>query len=171
LLLSVNLAARQIRDPGIVADIADVLAETGWPAAACRSSSPRATPWTARRRCRPLRAIADMGVRIAIDDFGTGYSNLAYLRRLPVQTLKLAAPFVSGPDGDAVDVEISGLLIRLAHSLGMTVVAEAIETAEQVDQLRELGCDVGRATTSPLPCPRSRSRSGSTASLHDHAGG
>jgi EAL domain-containing protein (putative c-di-GMP-specific phosphodiesterase class I) len=109
-----------------------------------------------------LRAIADMGVRIAIDDFGTGYSNLAYLRRLPVQTLKLAAPVVSGPDGDAVDVEISGLLIRLAHSLGMTVVAEAIETAEQCGQLRELGCDTGQGYffSPPLPADEVAARLG-----------
>jgi EAL domain-containing protein (putative c-di-GMP-specific phosphodiesterase class I) len=100
-----------------------------------------------------LRAIADMGVLIAIDDFGTGYSNLAYLRHLPVQTLKLAAPFVSGPGGDAIDAEISGLLIRLAHTLGMTVVAEAIETAEHYEQLKALGCDTGQGYYFAPPLP------------------
>jgi diguanylate cyclase (GGDEF)-like protein/PAS domain S-box-containing protein len=153
LLLSVNLAARQIREPGIVADIADVLAETGWPAAGLQVELTESDAMDGSTSLSTLGAIADMGVRIAIDDFGTGYSNLAYLRRLPVQTLKLAAPFVSGPDGDAVDVEISGLLIRLAHSLGMTVVAEAIETAEQVDQLRELGCDIGQGYYFSPPLP------------------
>jgi diguanylate cyclase (GGDEF)-like protein/PAS domain S-box-containing protein len=144
LLLSVNLAARQIREPGIVADIADVLAETGWPAASLQVELTESDAMDGSTSLSTLRAIADMGVRIAIDDFGTGYSNLAYLRRLPVQTLKLAAPFVSGPDGDDVDVEIAAALIRLGHSLGMTVVAEAIETAEQRAQLRDLGCDIGQ---------------------------
>jgi diguanylate cyclase (GGDEF)-like protein/PAS domain S-box-containing protein len=153
LLLSVNLAARQIREPGIVADIADVLAETGWPAAGLQVELTESDAMDGSTSLSTLGAIADMGVRIAIDDFGTGYSNLAYLRHLPVQTLKLAAPFVSGPHGDAVDVEISGLLIRLAHSLGMTVVAEAIETAEQVDQLRELGCDIGQGYYFSPPLP------------------
>jgi EAL domain-containing protein (putative c-di-GMP-specific phosphodiesterase class I) len=149
----VNLAARQIREPGIVADIADVLAETGWPAAGLQVELTESDAMDGSTSLSTLGAIADMGVRIAIDDFGTGYSNLAYLRHLPVQTLKLAAPFVSGPHGDAVDVEISGLLIRLAHSLGMTVVAEAIETAEQVDQLRELGCDIGQGYYFSPPLP------------------
>ena len=95
-----------------------------------------------------------MGVRIAIDDFGTGYSNLAYLRRLPVQTLKLAAPVRERPATATPSTSrSSGLLIRLAHSLGMTVVAEAIETAEQFDQLRELGCDIGQGYYFSPPLP------------------
>jgi diguanylate cyclase (GGDEF)-like protein/PAS domain S-box-containing protein len=153
LLLSVNLAARQIREPGIVADIADVLAETGWAAANLQVELTESDAMDGSTSLSTLRAIADMGVRIAIDDFGTGYSNLAYLRRLPVQTLKLAAPFVSGPDGDDVDVEIAAALIRLGHSLGMTVVAEAIETAEQCAQLRDLGCDIGQGYYFSPPLP------------------
>ncbi len=153
LLLSVNLAARQIREPGIVADIAAVLADTGWPAARLQIELTESDAMDGSTSLSTLRAIADMGVRIAIDDFGTGYSNLAYLRRLPVQTLKLAAPFVSGPDGDAVDVEIAAALIRLAHLLGMTVVAEAIETAEQCAQLRDLGCDIGQGYFFSPPLP------------------
>jgi diguanylate cyclase (GGDEF)-like protein/PAS domain S-box-containing protein len=171
LLLSVNLAARQIRDPAIVADIADVLAETGWPAAGLQVELTESDAMDGSTSLSTLGAIADMGVRIAIDDFGTGYSNLAYLRRLPVQTLKLAAPFVSGPDGDAVDVEISGLLIRLAHSLGMTVVAEAIETAEQVDQLRELGCDIGQGYYFSPPLSVDAVAARLTSGLHDRADG
>ncbi len=153
LLLSVNLAARQIREPGIVAEIAAVLADTGWPASGLQVELTESDAMDGSTSLSTLRAIADMGVRIAIDDFGTGYSNLAYLRRLPVQTLKLAAPFVSGPDGDAVDVEIAATLIRLAHSLGMTVVAEAIETAEQCAQLHDLGCDIGQGYFFSPPLP------------------
>ena len=148
-----NLAARQIREPGIVAEIAAVLADTGWPASGLQVELTESDAMDGSTSLSTLRAIADMGVRIAIDDFGTGYSNLAYLRRLPVQTLKLAAPFVSGPDGDAVDVEIAATLIRLAHSLGMTVVAEAIETAEQCAQLHDLGCDIGQGYFFSPPLP------------------
>jgi diguanylate cyclase (GGDEF)-like protein len=144
LLLSVNLAARQVREPGIVDDIAAVLADTGWPAGDLQVELTESDAMGGGASAETLRAIADMGVLIAIDDFGTGYSNLAYLRHLPVQTLKLAAPFVSGPGGGAIDAEISGLLIRLAHTLGMTVVAEAIETAEHYEQLKALGCDTGQ---------------------------
>jgi diguanylate cyclase (GGDEF)-like protein/PAS domain S-box-containing protein len=171
LLLSVNLAARQIREPGIVTDIADVLAETGWPAASLQVELTESDAMDGSTSLSTLRAIADMGVRIAIDDFGTGYSNLAYLRRLPVQTLKLAAPFVSGPDGDDVDVEIAAALIRLGHSLGMTVVAEAIETAEQCAQLRELGCDVGQGYYFSLPLSAEAVTERMTAALRDHPGG
>ena len=88
-----------------------------------------------------------MGVQIAIDDFGTGYSNLAYLRHLPVHVLKLAGRFVTGSHEvgtDEVDVEVSMLLIRLAHVLSLSVTAESVETAAQVTLLRELGCDIGQ---------------------------
>ena len=130
-----------------------MLAETGWPAASLQVELTESDAMDGATSLSTLRAIAAMGVRIAIDDFGTGYSNLAYLRRLPVQTLKLAAPFVSGPNGDDVDVEIAAALIRLGHSLGMTVVAEAIEKAEQCAQLRDLGCDIGQGYYFSPPLP------------------
>ncbi len=111
-----------------------------------------------------LHALAAMGVRIAIDDFGTGYSNLAYLRTLPVHGLKLAGPFVTGGlpalDGDRsaitcgdildsdssdeVDLEVLALLIELAHTLGLSVTAEVVETSVQMERLRKLGCDTGQ---------------------------
>ena len=97
-----------------------------------------------------LRSLAAMGVRIAIDDFGTGYSNLAYLRHLPVHGLKLAGPFVTGVGGHGagpthdVDREVVGLLIRMAHALGLTVTAESVETAAQYAHLLRLGCATGQ---------------------------
>jgi EAL domain-containing protein (putative c-di-GMP-specific phosphodiesterase class I) len=97
-----------------------------------------------------LRDLSDIGVRIAIDDFGTGYSNLAYLRRLPVHTLKLAGPFITrGTTGDLdetddVDLEIVATLVRLAHILGLSVTVESIETGAQLTRLRRLGCDTGQ---------------------------
>ena len=95
-----------------------------------------------------LNALADLGVRIAIDDFGTGYSNLAYLRRLPVGELKLAASFIDQlhPDGGdpSVDARIVSSILELAHGLGISVTAEGVETADQANALRELGCDTAQ---------------------------
>jgi diguanylate cyclase (GGDEF)-like protein/PAS domain S-box-containing protein len=154
LFVSVNLAARQVREPGIVDDVAQILAETGWPAHGLQlelteSDLMGTTPET----LDALQALADMGVRIAIDDFGTGYSNLAYLRSLPVHALKLAGTFVNGrakPDAgegdsaDEVDLEVLALLIELAHTLGLSVTAEVVETGVQLERLRKLGCDTGQ---------------------------
>jgi EAL domain-containing protein (putative c-di-GMP-specific phosphodiesterase class I) len=96
-----------------------------------------------------------MGVRLAIDDFGTGYSNLAYLRRLPLDELKLDGSFLRGlrsdDAADPVDVQLVGSIVALAHLLGLTVTAEGVETQAQVTILRELNCDAGQGTY--LGCP------------------
>ncbi|HYH30384.1 MAG TPA: bifunctional diguanylate cyclase/phosphodiesterase, partial [Pseudonocardia sp.] len=154
LFVSVNLAARQVREPGIVEDVARILAETGWPAHGLQLELTESDLMgTTGEPLDALHALAAMGVRIAIDDFGTGYSNLAYLRSLPVHALKLAGPFVHGgarpdaPDGDTadeVDLEVLALLIELAHTLGLSVTAEVVETAAQLERLRKLGCDTGQ---------------------------
>jgi diguanylate cyclase (GGDEF)-like protein/PAS domain S-box-containing protein len=154
LFISVNLAARQVREPGIVEDVARILEETGWPAHALQLELTESDLMgTTGEPLQALRALADMGIRIAIDDFGTGYSNLAYLRALPVHALKLAGPFVNGggkhaADGgdgtDEVDVEVLALLIDLAHTLGLSVTAEVVETPIQLERLRKLGCDTGQ---------------------------
>ncbi|MGI9001537.1 MAG: putative bifunctional diguanylate cyclase/phosphodiesterase [Pseudonocardia sp.] len=151
LLLSVNIAARQVRHPGIVEDVARILEETGWPAHALQleltETDMMGTTGTPLAALRELKA---MGIQIAIDDFGTGYSNLAYLRDLPVHVLKLAGPFTTGRspghDGgvDEVDVEVLALLIRLAHTMGLSVTAEFVETAAHFERLRRLGCDIGQ---------------------------
>jgi diguanylate cyclase (GGDEF)-like protein/PAS domain S-box-containing protein len=144
-LLSVNLAARQVREPGIVEDIAGILDSTGWPAESLQLELTESDVMgSTGDALDTLHALARMGIRIAIDDFGTGYSNLAYLRRLPVNALKLARPFVTGRGSDTVDVEVSAVLIKLAHILGLTVTAESVETAAQLEQLRKLGCDTGQ---------------------------
>jgi diguanylate cyclase (GGDEF)-like protein len=146
LIMSVNLAARQVDDPGIVDAVTRALKQNDLPPQLLQlelTESEVMGPTTGARAT--LEALAGLGVRLAIDDFGTGYSNLAYLRSLPVHGLKLAGPFVTGagPDG-TVDVEITSTLVGLAHALGLTVTAESVETAEQAAQLRELGCDLGQ---------------------------
>ena len=148
LFVSVNVAARQVREPGMVHDVAAILAETDWPARALQMELTESDLMgTTGEPLQALHELAELGVQIAIDDFGTGYSNLAYLRHLPVHALKLAGRFVTGSNetgADEVDAEVSMLLIRLAHVLSLAVTAESVETAAQVQQLRELGCDVGQ---------------------------
>jgi len=148
LLTSVNLAARQVRDPGIVHDVKDILADTGWPAEFLQLElTESALMGRHADSITALHALADMGVKIAIDDFGTGYSNLAYLTDLPLHTLKLAGTFLTRgnrheqPGGD---LDIVAALVHLAHILGLSVTAEAVETAAHAEHLRELGCDTGQ---------------------------
>ncbi len=148
LFVSVNVAARQVREPGMVEDVMAILDATGWPASALQMELTESALMGSSGEClQTLQELAELGVQIAIDDFGTGYSNLAYLRHLPVHALKLAGRFVTGGQQlgtEDVDAEVSTLLIRLAHVLGLSVTAESVETPAQVAQLRELGCDVGQ---------------------------
>src|SRR5690606_36628179 len=111
-----------------------------------------------------LRDLAAIGVRIAIDDFGTGYSNLAYLRKLPSHARKLAGPFLTAPfctggaqedDCDETDLEVLEMLIELAHTLGLSVTAEVVETVAQLERLRKLGCDTGQGWYFAPPVPPS----------------
>ena len=100
---------------------------------------------------RTLRRLRDMGVRLVLDDFGTGYSSLTYLRRLPLDTIKIDRTFVAGLDGEA-DRSIVEAVIALAHGLRISVVAEGIETEAQFEALRAMGCERARATCSPGRC-------------------
>ena len=92
---------------------------------------------------RTLSRLRDMGVRLVLDDFGTGYSSLSYLKHLPLDTIKIDRTFVAGLDG-AADLSIVEAVIALAHGLGISVVAEGIETEAQFEVLRAMGCDIGQ---------------------------
>jgi predicted signal transduction protein with EAL and GGDEF domain len=156
LVTSVNLAVRQVHDPGIVGEVSAILEQTGLdPDSLQLELTESAVMGTAGRPLETLHALARLGVRIAIDDFGTGYSNLAYLRNLPVHSLKLAGSFVAGlrpPDSpDPVDKEIVATLIKLAHTLHLTVTAEGVETPQQAARLRALGCDTAQGWHYAMP--------------------
>ncbi|MFD0582339.1 putative bifunctional diguanylate cyclase/phosphodiesterase [Dactylosporangium darangshiense] len=148
-IMSVNLAVRQMRDRTIVRDVRAILDQTGLPPAGLQLElTESAVMGTGGDPIEALKALAELGPRIAIDDFGTGYSNFAYLRHLPVHSLKLAGSFVAGlrpPERpDPVDQEIVAAVIGLAHTLKLSVTAEGVETAEQAARLQELGCDTAQ---------------------------
>ena len=88
-----------------------------------------------------LQALSQLGVQLSIDDFGTGYSSLAYLKRLPVNELKIDKSFVMAMERDASDAKIVRSTVDLAHGLGLTVVAEGVENGAILDHLAALGCD------------------------------
>ncbi|MCK8676590.1 MULTISPECIES: EAL domain-containing protein [Streptomyces] len=149
LFMSVNVAVRQVWDSDLVADVAEILEETGLPPRLLQLELTESDVMgSAGRPLQALQALSDMGVRIAIDDFGTGYSNLAYLSRLPVSGLKLDGSFVRGFQDEEhpnrADEVIVETLVGLAHRLGLTVTAECVETAGQAARLRRIGCDTGQ---------------------------
>ncbi len=166
IFVSVNVAVRQVWDSDLVADVAEILAETGLaPQLLQLELTESAVMGSAGRPLQALQALSDMGVRIAIDDFGTGYSNLAYLSRLPVSTLKLDGSFVRGfqYEGDKkaiapnpADEVIVEAMIQLAHRLGLTVTAECVETSAQATRLRRIGCDTGQGWLYSRPVPPDR---------------
>jgi diguanylate cyclase (GGDEF)-like protein/PAS domain S-box-containing protein len=157
LSVSVNMTVSQAHEPTLPAEVASVLARTGMdPGLLILELTESAIMDTTGAPLQALAGLAERGIRIAIDDFGTGYSNLAYLRRLPVHTLKLAGPFVDGlreDSGESVDERIVETIVALAHAIGISVTAEAVETAPQADRLRALGCDTGQGWLFARPQP------------------
>jgi diguanylate cyclase (GGDEF)-like protein/PAS domain S-box-containing protein len=147
--VSVNVAVRQVWDSDLVRDVASVLEATGLPPGLLQLElTESAVMGSTGQPLQALHALHEMGVRIAIDDFGTGYSNLAYLSRLPVTALKLDGSFVRGfrsrEHPNPADETIVEALVELAHRLGLTVTAECVESAEQAERLRRIGCDTGQ---------------------------
>ena len=102
-----------------------------------------------------LAALRDMGLKIALDDFGTGYSSLNYLKRFRINTLKIDQSFIHDITRNTEGAAIASVIITLGHSLGLTVIAEGVESREQLDILREAGCDEiqGYYYSKPLPAP------------------
>ena len=140
--MAVNLSAIQLRHASLPQRIAQALADSGLPASALTleitESVAMQDPHASIER---LGLIRSLGVRLAIDDFGTGYSSLAYLKRLPLDYLKLDQAFVQDLETDSNDAAICAATIGLAHNLGLAVVAEGVETQAQRDYLSNLGCD------------------------------
>jgi diguanylate cyclase (GGDEF)-like protein/PAS domain S-box-containing protein len=156
-IVSVNLAARQVAEPGLVADVSSIISEVGIPPTSLQLElTESAIMGTTGEPLSALRTLVDLGIRIAIDDFGTGYSNLAYLKHLPVHALKIAGSFVEGLRAgtqESVDAQIVTALVKLAHTLKLDVVAEGVETTEQADLLRLIGADSAQGWLYAKPGP------------------
>jgi EAL domain-containing protein (putative c-di-GMP-specific phosphodiesterase class I) len=152
--VAVNLSARQFIDGGLVIEVAHALAQTGLPPDLLEleitESMMMAHP---ERAAETLLEIRRMGVHISIDDFGTGYSSLARLKKFPIESVKIDRSFIRDVPGDADDAAIVSAVIAMAHNLRLKVVAEGVETAEQVRFLRERDCDEvqGYLISHPIP--------------------
>jgi len=142
LCLSVNLSAKQFQQAALLKTLRDTLQETQLPADCLELEITESHAMgSAQLTVSILQNLKAMGVRLAIDDFGTGYSSLSYLTRFPLNTLKIDRSFVKDLMTDPNDVAIVKAMVGLAHALKLEVVAEGVETQEQLDKLREFGCN------------------------------
>jgi diguanylate cyclase (GGDEF)-like protein/PAS domain S-box-containing protein len=140
--ISVNLSGRQLGDPDVVANISAALSRSGLePDALWLEITESTLMDDAAGAARTLNAIRELGVHLVIDDFGTGYSSLAYLKRFPVDTLKIDRSFVDGLGRDAESEAIVRAVVGLTESLHLSVIAEGVETLDQLATLHRLGCD------------------------------
>ncbi len=142
LTMSVNLSAAQINHANLVDQVERTLRKTGLPAQSLKLEITESVVMqNAEAASSLLKQLRDLSVRLSIDDFGTGYSSLSYLNRFPVDTLKIDRSFVSGMADQAENLGIVQSVVSLAHTLGMDVVAEGVETPEQMDSLKGLDCE------------------------------
>jgi diguanylate cyclase (GGDEF)-like protein/PAS domain S-box-containing protein len=152
--LSVNLSARELTHPDVVSTVLSCVRESGVDP---HSLTIEVTESTAMADgdtgFRALRDLSGEGIRVAIDDFGTGYSSLEQLRRMPVDIVKVDRSFVSGMSADSTDRELVAAVVGMGRALKLCVVAEGIETNEQADALREMGCDIGQGFLFAKPLP------------------
>jgi EAL domain-containing protein (putative c-di-GMP-specific phosphodiesterase class I) len=155
LRLAVNVCGRQLTQPGLVDVVGRALAATGLTPERLTLEITESVlvqdPAAAHIR---LEALKELGVRVAIDDFGTGYSSLAYLQKFPLDAIKIDQVFVADlqPGAAARDTTIIDSIVSLAHALDFEVIAEGVQTGEQLDTLTALGCDVvqGNFVSEPL---------------------
>ncbi|MBF6557915.1 MAG: bifunctional diguanylate cyclase/phosphodiesterase [Acidimicrobiales bacterium] len=153
LRMAVNVSGRQLADASFPSFVGDVLTRTGMnPDMLVLEITESILLGEHTDYESVLRELKDLGVRLSIDDFGTGYSSLAYLRRFPVDQLKVDRGFVKDV-AEHGDTRIMGAVVRLAHDLGLEVVAEGVETKRELATVKELGCDVvqGYLLSRPVP--------------------
>jgi len=153
LTLSVNLSARQFTQPGLRETIRGALRDSGLPADSLELDVTESTLMhEGSGVIDMLMALHELGLRIAIDDFGTGYSSLAYLKRFPVQNIKVDQSFVRDITSDPDDAAIVKAVIAMAHSLNIRVIAEGVETQAQLAFLKQLRCNVFQGYLFSRPC-------------------
>jgi EAL domain-containing protein (putative c-di-GMP-specific phosphodiesterase class I) len=159
LRMAVNLSPRQLLDGDVVADVTDALRDTGFPAEQLTLEVTEGVlVRDVDRVVEQLEALRALGVAIAIDDFGTGFSGLSYLRRLPADILKIDRSFVSDLPGGGASTTLIASILELARTLGLSVVAEGVETEEQRRALAQLQCGLAQGYLFARPEPAGRVR-------------
>jgi diguanylate cyclase (GGDEF)-like protein/PAS domain S-box-containing protein len=152
--LSVNVATQQLIDGSFLELVHEALGETGIDADSLwLEITETALMADTQAAGNALRDLRGLGLHLSVDDFGTGYSSLTYLKRFPVEAIKVDRSFVTGLGLEADDTSIVEAVVRLGHSLGLSVVAEGVETPLQLNRLRELGCDKGQGYLFGRPRP------------------
>jgi diguanylate cyclase (GGDEF)-like protein/PAS domain S-box-containing protein len=166
--MNVNLSARQLRHPNLVRDVADALDDTGLlPSRLVLEITESVLMIDTATTLNRLFQLKALGVRLAIDDFGTGYSSFAYLRRFPVDILKIDKSFVDGVATEPTASALVDAMIRIGKTLHLETIAEGVEEIEQADRLRALQCDVGQGFLFSRPLPADAI----TSLLRERAGG
>jgi diguanylate cyclase (GGDEF)-like protein/PAS domain S-box-containing protein len=154
LRMAVNLSARQFREPGLLEQVSRILLETGVPPAQLELEITESNAMEDfHHSVRTLEGLRGLGIRIALDDFGTGYSSLSYLKRFAINTLKIDRSLLSDVAGNAADASIVKTVLELAHALGLSVVAEGVETREQLALLARLECERAQGFLYSRPLP------------------
>lgn len=154
--VSVNISARQFSDGQLGTRIANILKETGLPPACLELELTESILMReVSEAMQILDGLKNLGLSIAVDDFGTGYSSLNYLKQFPIDVLKIDRTFVDGLPSGEQDAQIARAIIAMAHSLNLAVIAEGVETQEQLDFLREHGCDEVQGYLFGRPMPAS----------------
>ncbi|CAN5839577.1 EAL domain-containing protein [soil metagenome] len=154
--LSVNVGTRQVVDPRFATFVAEALGQSGMPADSLwLEITETALLADVKASTVALRKLRSLGLHLAVDDFGTGYSSLTYLKRFPVEAIKIDRSFVAGLGLDSEDTTIVEAVVNLGHSFGIDVIAEGLETPLQLTRLRELGCDRGQGYLFGRPRPAS----------------
>jgi len=153
-LLAVNLSARQFHRGGVVELIKGILRDAAFDPGHLEIEITETIAMQDQvRTVETLQQLKDLGVRISIDDFGTGYSSLSYLHRFPIDTIKIDRSFVRGVATDKTAAGIVRAIIAVARELNLTVVAEGVETEEQLRYLRQLRCDMAQGFLLGRPTP------------------
>jgi diguanylate cyclase (GGDEF)-like protein/PAS domain S-box-containing protein len=141
-IISVNLSTKQFKQPDLVQQIQDILRETGLESDSLKLEITESLIMdSVDSATAMLSQLKALGIQLSMDDFGTGYSSLSYLHQFPMDTLKVDRSFVSRMATNGQSTDIAQTIVILAHQLGLDVVAEGVETAEQLAQLRSLGCE------------------------------
>jgi EAL domain-containing protein (putative c-di-GMP-specific phosphodiesterase class I) len=154
--LSINVGSRQLVDPGFYDTVTNALAETGIDADSLwLEITETALLADVKSATVALRELRSLGLHLSVDDFGTGYSSLTYLKRFPVESIKIDRSFVTGLGIEQEDTSIVEAVVRLGQALGLNVVAEGIESPLQLSRLRALGCHRGQGYLFGRPRPAS----------------